>query len=74
MGKLLNRMIDRVEQAKRAIERLRAAGAKEIRENGVNKLYVPGGYRLNEPIPVDTYGQYYANRKRTFKHNRRNGK
>lgn len=66
------------EQAKKAMERLRKLGAKEIEVlGGVKAMYVPGNVRVGAPLPVDMYGTHVAansRRQKSFLRSNRLGK
>lgn len=48
------------EQIVRAIQRLKALGAKQIVENGIKKMYLPGNVCIKHAYPVDMYGAHFA--------------
>lgn len=60
-------------QMERAMERLRALGARMVKDNGRQMMYVPGDVCLRAAFSVEMYGETVATRKRRHKrHLRRN--
>ena len=55
-------------QAARAMERLRALGARDIKVNGIRAMYIPGNVNMCASWSPDSYGEFIASRKRSQKH------